>query len=127
MLRLNFKLALVLLFGWLLADSVYSILGNPLSGMYYPLASGRLKSVPTDWTTKPWYSAPVYFAAFACIWILFSHLVRVSKGLRAASLVTALVMAPFWNPLAGPEWLVPTGKIVATAAPACGAGSGCRW
>jgi hypothetical protein len=96
MLRLNFKLALVLFFGWLLADSVYSILGNPLSGIYYPLASGRLKSVAVDWSTKPWFSAPIYLAAFACIWIVLTKIMRITNGLRAASLVTAFVMAPFW-------------------------------
>jgi hypothetical protein len=34
MLRVNFRLALLLLFGWLLVDSIYSILGNPLAGIY---------------------------------------------------------------------------------------------
>ena len=96
MLRLNFRLALILFFGWLLADSIYSLLGHPLSGIYYPLASGRLKSVATDWTTKPWYSAPVYLAAFASIWIVITRMMSVSHGLRAASLITSFVMAPFW-------------------------------
>ncbi len=96
MLRFNFKLALVLLFGWLLADSVYSILGNPLSGIYYPLASGRLKSLPEDWSTKPWYSAPIYLFAFASIWIVLTQIMQISQGDRAAALVTAFAMAPFW-------------------------------
>lgn len=96
MLRLNFILALVLFFGWLAADSVYSILGHPLEGIYYPLASGRLKTVFVDWTDKAWYSAPIYLAAFACLWFVITQRMQTSKGLRAASLVTTFVMAPFW-------------------------------
>jgi hypothetical protein len=96
MLRLNFKLGLVLLFGWLAADSVCSILGAPLEGIYYPLASGRLKTEFVDWTAKTWYSAPVYLAAFACLWFVIIQRAQTNKGLRAASLITAFVMAPFW-------------------------------
>ena len=95
-LRLNFKLALLLLFGWLIADSLYSILGQPLSGIYYPLASGRLKSVAVDWSAKSWFSAPVYLAAFASVWIVFTKVMQINNGRRAASLVTGFVMAPFW-------------------------------
>jgi hypothetical protein len=96
MLRVNFRLALLLLFGWLLVDSIYSILGNPLAGIYYPLASGRLKSIPLDWSAKPWFSAPLYLAVFTCLWLAFARRTAPSGGLRAASLVTAFIMAPFW-------------------------------
>ena len=53
MLCNNLIFATTLFFGWLLFDSVGSLLGSPLEGVYYPLASGWLKSVPADWTNKP--------------------------------------------------------------------------
>ena len=96
MLRLNFRLAFVLFFGWLLIDSIFSLVGHPLSGIYYPLASGILKSVPVDWTAKTWYAAPIYLTAFATLWVLLARMMRVARGSRASALITALVMAPFW-------------------------------
>jgi hypothetical protein len=76
-MRLVLSLALILFFGWFAADTLMSLLAQPLEGIYYPMASGRLKSVPHDWTQKPWFGAPLYLA-------------------RLAALTTAFLMAPFW-------------------------------
>ena len=64
MLWNNLIFATTLFFGWLLFDSVGSLLGSPLEGVYYPLASGWLKSVPADWTNKPKLAAPLYLLLF---------------------------------------------------------------
>ena len=92
----NFYFAALLFFGWFATDSVVSLLGNPLEGIYYPMASGRLKHLPHDWTQKPWFGAPLYLAVFIAIWILFVRHEGLRKGLRLAALTTAFVMAPFW-------------------------------
>ena len=93
----NFKIAAVLFFGWFVLDSVSSVFfGSPMEGIYYPAASGTLKSVPGDWTSKPWFGAPMYCAIFAAIWIFFVKKEGIVKGLRLAAIVTAFTMAPFW-------------------------------
>jgi hypothetical protein len=96
MLRWNLYAGLVLLFGWLGVDAIVSLLGNPLEGVYYPLASGRLKSMPHDWTQKSAFGAPLYFAVFAATWFFFVRREGPRRGSRLASLVTTFVLAPFW-------------------------------
>lgn len=97
MIWTNFKIAAVLFFGWFLLDSVFSVfLSSPLEGIYYPAASGRLKSIPADWTNKPWFGAPMYLTLFTSIWIFFVKKEGVIKGLRLSAIVTAFTMAPFW-------------------------------
>ncbi|MFC1681063.1 hypothetical protein ACFL1S_04615 [Pseudomonadota bacterium] len=73
-----------------------SLLGSPLEGIYYPLASGWLKSVPADWTNKPWFAAPLYLLLFSGIWILFLWKEGALRGARLASLFSAFLVAPFW-------------------------------
>lgn len=93
----NFKFAAVLFFGWFVLDSITSVfLGSPLEGIYYPAASGTIKSNPGDWSNKPWFGAPMYLAIFATIWMFFVRKEGLVKGLRLASIVTAFTMAPFW-------------------------------
>ncbi len=97
MIWTNFKIAAILFFGWFVLDSLSSVfLGSPMEGIYYPAASGRLKSIPLDWSNKPWFGAPMYLVIFAAIWIFFVRKEGVVKGLRLASIVTAFTMAPFW-------------------------------
>ncbi len=97
MIWTNFKIAAILFFGWFVLDSLSSVfLGSPMEGIYYPAASGRLKSIPLDWSNKPWFGAPMYLVIFAAIWIFFVRKEGVVKGLRLASIVTAFAMAPFW-------------------------------
>jgi hypothetical protein len=97
MLGGNFKLAAVLFFGWFILDSASSIIfSSPFEGIYYPAASGAIKSIPGDWTHKPWFGAPLYLCLFASIWIFFVRVEGMHKGLRLAAIVTAFVMAPFW-------------------------------
>jgi len=92
----NLQFATTIFFGWLLIDSVSSIVGSPLEGVYYPLASGWLKSVPADWTNKPWFSAPLYLFLFSSIWTFFMWKDGVRQGARLAAFVSAFVLAPFW-------------------------------
>jgi hypothetical protein len=92
----NLYIAAVLFFGWFAVDSIMSLFGNPLEGLYYPMASGRLKQLPHDWTQKPWFGAPLYLAIFATIWILFIRREGPRKGARLAALTTGFIMAPFW-------------------------------
>lgn len=92
----NLRFAALLFFSWLLLDCILSISYSPMPGIYYPAASGTLKSLPPDWTNKPWYGAPIYLMAFSCIWLLFVRKAGFDKGLRVAALVTAFAMAPFW-------------------------------
>ena len=47
-MHLILSLALILFFGWFAADAVMSLLAQPLEGIYYPMASGGLKSMPND-------------------------------------------------------------------------------
>ena len=97
MLWKNFILAAVLFFGWFIVDSASSILlSSPMEGIYYPAASGTLKSLPGDWTNKPWFGAPMYLAIFASMWIFLVRKEGRHKGLRLAALATAFTMAPFW-------------------------------
>lgn len=97
MLWNNFRLASFLFFGWFALDSVFSIiLASPMEGIYYPAASGTLKSIPADWTSKPWFGAPMYLAIFASIWLFLVRKEGLYKGLRIAAMVTAFTMAPFW-------------------------------
>lgn len=97
MIWINFKFAALLFFSWFVIDSASSVLfNNPMEGIYYPAASGTLKSIPGDWTNKPWFGAPMYLAIFAVIWIFFVRVEGVIKGLRLAAIVTAFTMAPFW-------------------------------
>ena len=97
MIWTNFKIASVLFFGWFVLDSTFSLLlSGPLEGIYYPLASGKLKSIPADWTNKPWFGAPMYLAIFVSIWVFFVRKEGVIKGLRLAAIVTAFTIAPFW-------------------------------
>ena len=96
-MRLILSLALILFFGWFAADAVMSLLAQPLEGIYYPMASGRLKSMPNDWSQKPWFGAPLYLAIFAAIWLLFVRREGRRKGTRLAALTTAFVMLPFWS------------------------------
>jgi hypothetical protein len=97
MIWTNFTIASVLFFGWFALDIVYSVfLGGPMEGIYYPAASGTLKSNPGDWTHKPWFGAPMYLAIFTAIWIFFVRKEGIVKGLRLAAIVTAFTMAPFW-------------------------------
>lgn len=97
MLWSNFKIAAVLFFSWFIVDSASSIfLGSPLEGIYYPAASGTLKSMPGDWTNKAWFGAPLYFVIFSSIWIFFIRREGKYKGMRLAALVTSFIMAPFW-------------------------------
>ncbi len=95
-MRTVLSLALLLLFGWFAADTLVSLLGRPLEGVYYPMASGRLKSMPNDWTQKAWFGAPMYLVIFAAIWLFFLRKEGPRKGLRLASLTSAFLMAPFW-------------------------------
>ncbi len=95
-MRLVLSLALILFFGWFAADTLMSLLAQPLEGIYDPMASGRLKSVPHDWTQKPWFGAPLYLALFAAIWLFFVRREGPRKGVRLAALTTAFLMAPFW-------------------------------
>ncbi len=93
----NFLLATALFFGWLVIDSASSILfSSPLEGVYYPLTSGRLKHVPSDWTNKSTYAAGAYLAIFGVTWILFIRLAGLYAGCRLAALVTSFLMLPFW-------------------------------
>ena len=96
MLWKNLKFATIVFFGWLLIDSMSSLLGSPLEGVYYPLASGWLKSVPTDWTNKPWFAAPLYLLLFSGIWVFFIWKEGASRGARLAALFSAFLVAPFW-------------------------------
>jgi len=97
MIWTNFKIASVLFFGWFVIDSAFSLmLSSPLEGIYYPVASGRLKSIPGDWTNKPWFGAPMYLTIFVTIWVFFIRKEGVVKGLRLAAIITAFTMAPFW-------------------------------
>lgn len=97
MLWKNFLFAAALFFGWLVLDSVSSLfLNSPLEGMYYPLASGRLKHMHHDWTDKWRYAAPLYLAVFGGAWFLFLRKAGLYAGARLAALVTAFVMLPFW-------------------------------
>ena len=93
----NFKIAATLFFGWFFLDSAASIfLGTPIEGIYYPAASGTIKSIPGDWSDKPWFGAPMYLTIFSAIWVLFVRKEGLYKGLRIASIITAFTMAPFW-------------------------------
>ncbi len=95
MLRKNVIFAAVLFFGWLLADSIASLVfGSPLPGVHYPLASGTLKYAPYDWTDRSLTEAPLFLAAFGALWWFLLR--RGSGGLRAASLISAFLVAPFW-------------------------------
>lgn len=97
MLWSNFKIAAVLFFGWFILDSASSIfLGSPIEGIYYPAASGIIKSNPGDWSNKSWFGAPLYLSIFSAIWIFFVRKEGKYKGLRLAAIVTAFTMAPFW-------------------------------
>ena len=96
MLRKNLIIATAIFFGWLLIDSMSSLLGSPLEGVYYPLASGWLKSVPTDWTHKPWFTAPLYLSLFSGIWVFFIWKEGAPRGARLAALFSAFLVAPFW-------------------------------
>ena len=95
-MRTVLSLALLLFFGWFAADTLVSLLGHPLEGVYYPMASGWLKSMPNDWTQKAWFGAPMYLVIFAAIWLFFLRQEGPRKGLRLASLTSAFAMAPFW-------------------------------
>ena len=93
----NFKIASILFFSWFALDTASSVfLNSPMDGIYYPAASGKLKSIPADWTNKPWFGAPMYLTIFASIWVFFVRKEGVIKGLRLAAIVTAFTMAPFW-------------------------------
>lgn len=96
MLWNNLKIATTIFFGWLLIDSVSSLLGSPLEGIYYPIASGWLKSAPADWTDKPWFAALLYLLLFSGIWIFFILQEGLPKGARLAALFSAFLVAPFW-------------------------------
>ena len=96
MLWKNLKLAATIFFGWLLFDSFSSLLGSPLEGVYYPLASGWLKSAPADWTNKPWFAAPLYLLLFSGIWVFFVWKEGYPRGARLAALISAFLVAPFW-------------------------------
>lgn len=97
MIWTNFKIASILFFGWFAVDTASSVfLGSPMDGIYYPAASGKLKSIPGDWTNKPWFGAPMYIGLFGTIWVFFVRKEGVIKGLRLAAIVTAFTMAPFW-------------------------------
>lgn len=97
MLWTNFKIAAALFFGWFLIDSTSSIvLGHPMEGIFYPAASGTLKSLPADWTNKPWFGAPMYLLVFSSIWLFLVRKEGSDKGLRLAAIITAFSMAPFW-------------------------------
>ena len=95
MLWTNFKIAAFLFFGWFVADSVMSILGSPLEGVYYPAASGTLKSIGSDWTNKPWFGAPIYLSIFSGIWLFFISQEGVYRGARLSALFTSFAMVPF--------------------------------
>ena len=93
----NFKIAAILFFGWFMLDSASSILlSSPMEGIYYPAASGTIKSNPGDWSYKPWFGAPMYLAIFSAIWVFLVRKEGLYKGLRIASIITAFTMAPFW-------------------------------
>lgn len=96
MLWNNLIFATTLFFGWLLFDSVGSLLGSPLEGVYYPLASGWLKSVPADWANKPKHAAPLYLLLFLGVWVYFLWQEGLRKGSRIATLISAFLVAPFW-------------------------------
>ena len=95
-MRTVLSLALLLFFGWFAADTLVSLLGHPLEGVYYPMASGWLKSMPNDWSQKAWFGAPLYLAVFTAIWWFFVSREGLRKGLRLAALTTGFVMLPFW-------------------------------
>ncbi len=92
----GFLLATLLFFGWFAVDTVCSLLGSPLQGIWYPMASGTLKHVPPDWTMKPVLAAPLYLAVFGGFWALVIGRAGLRQGLRVAALFTAFAMAPFW-------------------------------
>lgn len=96
MLWINLKIALLVFFGWFAVDSIVSILGKPMEGIFYPMASGRLKSIGADWTQKPWFGAPMYLTLFAGVWLSFLWRGGLLAGARIAALITAFVMPPFW-------------------------------
>lgn len=96
MLSINLKLALLVFFGWFGLDALASISGSPMEGIYYPMASGRLKTVGGDWTLKPWYGAPMYFLIFASLWLFVIRKEGAATGARIASLFTAFSMPTFW-------------------------------
>ncbi len=95
-MRIALALALLLFFGWLVADVLASLLGHPLAGVHYPMASGRLKSMPHDWTVKSAFWAPLFLVVFAAIWGFFVRREGLRKGARLAALTTGFVMPPFW-------------------------------
>jgi uncharacterized membrane protein (UPF0136 family) len=95
-MRVALLIALILFFGWFAVDALASLFGQPLEGVHYPMASGRLKSMPHDWTAKAAFWAPLYLVIFAAIWFFFVRREGPRKGLRLASLATAFVMVPFW-------------------------------
>lgn len=96
MLWINLKIAALLFFGWFGVDALVSIAGSPLEGIYYPMASGRLKSVGADWMDKPWFGAPLYFLVFASFWLFMMRREGAVTGARVASLFTAFLMPTFW-------------------------------
>lgn len=95
-MRVALYLALIIFFGWFALDTLASLAGRPLEGIFYPMASGRLKSIPNDWTQKAWFGAPLYLALFGAVWFFFVHREGARKGLRLAALTTAFTMVPFW-------------------------------
>ena len=95
-MRVALWIALILFFGWLAVDAAASLLGHPLEGVHYPMASGRLKSMPHDWTAKSAFWAPFFLAVFAAIWLFFMRREGPRKGVRLAALTTGFVMPPFW-------------------------------
>lgn len=98
MLWNNFRLAVVLFFGWFLVDSLASIFFTPIEGIYYPMASGTDRNIMrfVDWSNKPPLSAPLILLAFSSIWIFFIRKAGLYNGLRVSALLTTFAMLPFW-------------------------------
>ena len=67
-----------------------------MEGIFYPAASGTIKSTPGDLSQKPWFGAPLYLAIFSIIWVFLLRKEGLMQGLRLAAIITAFVMAPFW-------------------------------
>lgn len=95
-MRTALLIALAVFFGWFIVDTLASLAGRPLEGVFYPMASGWLKSMPNDWTQKAWFGAPLYLAVFGAVWFFFVRREGMRKGLRLAALTTAFTMVPFW-------------------------------
>lgn len=99
MLYRNLIVALLLFFGWLGADAIVSLLGNPLDGVHYPMQSPRMRAVvysETSWIDKTSFTALFFLVMFGLLWWFFIRQAGMLKGARVASIITAFTMLSFW-------------------------------